>query len=86
MKTIKAMQIESVKAEDVKPGYVMPEGVVLSVTEQDEFVFFNCPYSSPWAERGYPVNVICTVTPEATETFAELYSATTHRADTRHAT
>lgn len=86
MKTIKANQIATIKAEDVRPGHVMPEGLVLGVHEQvgehSTIVFFECPHASPWAQRGEDVQVFCALSPEATEAYAEVFEqARMYRAD-----
>jgi hypothetical protein len=84
MKTIRTNQIESLTAEEIRPGHILPDGVVLGVHTQDtkagKVFFFDTPHASVWANAGQQVQVLAKVSEEAAEAIRK-----THRTDTRYA-
>lgn len=81
MKIIRRKDIKEMTAEEVKPGMVIVEGVILDVAIQQQttrkgssdIVWMHTANGTTWQERGKPVQVLAEIELSTYEAIQETY-------------
>jgi len=73
IKSVKMNQLAPIKAEDVKPGMVIVEGLIFDVDKDEKVVWMRTATSSTWQYVGKDVQVLFRVDKDAFDAIRDTY-------------